>query len=120
MAAKRASETPEPKGVLGQRQKPAKMFRAGLYARMPTHNQQNLRLQMRAARDYTSKGGWMIVVQIKEVGSAAVERELREKLPAAARRRRIDVVPATGSLGQFTRSGRYIEGNVRVSKRVRP
>ena len=33
-----------------------------------------------------------IAVQIKEVGSGAVERELREKLMAAARRREIDVV----------------------------
>jgi DNA invertase Pin-like site-specific DNA recombinase len=34
----------------------------------------------------------MIAVQIKEVGSGAVERELREQLLAAARRREIDVV----------------------------
>ena len=33
-----------------------------------------------------------IAVQIKEVGSGAAERELREKLMAAARRREIDVV----------------------------
>ena len=33
-----------------------------------------------------------IAVQIKEVGSGAVERELREKLMDAARRREIDVV----------------------------
>jgi DNA invertase Pin-like site-specific DNA recombinase len=47
---------------------------------------------MRAMRDYAAKRGWEIAVQIKEVGSGAVERELREQLLAAARRREIDVV----------------------------
>jgi putative DNA-invertase from lambdoid prophage Rac len=69
------------------------MFRVGLYARVSTHDQQTLPLQMRTMREYAEKRGWTIAVQIKEVGSGAAERELREKLMAAARRRReIDVV----------------------------
>ena len=68
------------------------MFRVGLYARVSTHDQQTLPLQMRAMREYAAKRGWTIAVQIKEVGSGAAERELREKLLAAARRREIDVV----------------------------
>ena len=68
------------------------MFRAGLYARVSTHDQKTLPLQIRAMRDYAVKRGWEIEVQIKEVGSGAVERELREQLMAAARRREIDVV----------------------------
>jgi putative DNA-invertase from lambdoid prophage Rac len=68
------------------------MFRAGLYARVSTHDQQTLPLQMRAMREYAAKRGWTVVVQIKEVGSGAAERELRKKPFAAARRREIDVV----------------------------
>ena len=68
------------------------MLRAGLYARVSTHDQQTLPLQTRAMREYAAKRGWTITVQIKEVGSGAAERELREKLLAAARRREIDVV----------------------------
>ena len=68
------------------------MFRVGLYARVSTHDQQTLPLQMRAMREYAAKRGWTIAVLIKEVGSGAAERELREKLLAAARRREIDVV----------------------------
>jgi putative DNA-invertase from lambdoid prophage Rac len=68
------------------------MFRAGLYARVSTHDQQTLPLQMRAMREYATKRGWTIAVHIKEVGSGAAERELRERLLAAARRREIDVV----------------------------
>lgn len=68
------------------------MFRVGLYARVSTHDQQTLPLQIRAMREYAAKRGWTIAVQIKEVGSGAVKRELRERLLAAARRREIDVV----------------------------
>jgi DNA invertase Pin-like site-specific DNA recombinase len=92
MTAKRASKTGKTNRVFGQGQEPAKMFRAGLYARVSTHDQQTLPLQMRAMREYAAKRGWTIAAQIKEVGSGAVERELREKLLAAARRREIDVV----------------------------
>jgi DNA invertase Pin-like site-specific DNA recombinase len=92
MAAKRASETTKPKRVFGQRQESSKMFRVGLYARVSTHDQKTLSLQTRAMREYAVTRGWTIAVQIKEVGSGAAERELREELLAAARRREIDVV----------------------------
>jgi putative DNA-invertase from lambdoid prophage Rac len=92
MAAKPTSKTAKSKRVFGQRQAPTKTFRVGLYARVSTHDQQTLPLQMRAMREYAAKRGWTIAAQIKEVGSGAAERELREKLLAAARRREIDVV----------------------------
>ena len=43
-------------------------------------------------REYAVKRGWTIAEQIKEVGSGAAQRELRETLLASARRREIDVV----------------------------
>lgn len=67
-------------------------LRVGFYARVSTHDQQTLPLQIRAMREYAGKRGWTIAAQIKEVGSGASERELRETLIAAARRREIDVV----------------------------
>jgi DNA invertase Pin-like site-specific DNA recombinase len=67
-------------------------FRVGLYARVSTHDQQTLPLQIRVMREYVAKRGWTIVVQIKEVGSGASQRELRATLLASARRREIDVV----------------------------
>jgi putative DNA-invertase from lambdoid prophage Rac len=66
--------------------------RVGLYARVSTHDQQTLPLQIHAMRDYAARRGWTIVAQIKEVGSGASQRELRESLLATARRREIDVV----------------------------
>jgi putative DNA-invertase from lambdoid prophage Rac len=92
VTAKQASKTAKSKRVFGQRQEPAKMFRVGLYARVSTHDQQTLPLQIRAMREYAAKRGWTVVAQIKEVGSGAAERELREKLLDSARRREIDVV----------------------------
>src|ERR1700688_978648 len=67
-------------------------LRVGLYARVSTHDQQTLPLQIRALREYAAKRGWTIVAQIKEVGSGASQRQLRESLLATARRRQIDVV----------------------------
>jgi DNA invertase Pin-like site-specific DNA recombinase len=67
-------------------------LRVGFYARVSTHDQQTLPLQIRAMREYAGKRGWTIAAQIKEVGSGASEHELRETLIAAARRREIDVV----------------------------
>src|SRR5579872_206322 len=66
--------------------------RAGLYARVSTHDQQTLPLQVRALREYAAKRGWTIIAQIKEVGSGAAHREQRSTLLASARRREIDVV----------------------------
>ena len=67
-------------------------LRVGLYARVSTHDQQTLPLQLHAMREYAAKRGWTIVAPVKEVGSGAAQRELREKLLVAARRREIDMV----------------------------
>jgi len=92
MAAKRASEKAKSERVFGQRRKHPKMFRVGLYARVSTFDQHTIPLQIRALREYAARRGWTIAMQVKEVGSGAAQRELREKLLDAARRREIDVV----------------------------
>jgi DNA invertase Pin-like site-specific DNA recombinase len=92
MPVKRASRDRKSKDVFGQPRKPAKMLRAGLYARVSTNDQQTLPMQMRALREYAARRGWTITMQVREVGSGAVQRQAREQLLAAARRREIDVV----------------------------
>jgi putative DNA-invertase from lambdoid prophage Rac len=67
-------------------------LRAGLYARISTHDQHTLSLQRRAMHDYAARRGWIIAIDVKEVGSGASVRELRQKVLDAARRRDIDVV----------------------------
>jgi DNA invertase Pin-like site-specific DNA recombinase len=78
--------------VFGQGLKAAKTIRVGLYARVSTQDQQTLPMQSRAMRDYAARRGWTIAMQVKEVGSGATQRQLREKLLEAARHRGIDVV----------------------------
>ena len=80
MPVKRTSGKPKTKQVFGQSRKPSKMLRAALYA------------QMRAMRDYATNRGWTVAMQVKEVGSGAAQREQRQQLIDAARRREIDVV----------------------------
>src|SRR5450759_881354 len=78
--------------VFGQGKKASNTVRAGLYGRVSTQDQQTLPLQNRAMREYAARRGWIIALQVKEVGSGASQRQLREKLLEAARRREIDVV----------------------------
>ena len=92
MAAKQASEKAKSRRVFGQARKSAKMFRAGLYARVSTSDQQTIPLQIRALGEYAIRRRWTVALQVKEVGSGASQRQQREKLLNAARRREIDVV----------------------------
>ena len=92
MPVKQGSGIKKSGRVFGQGQKTAKIIRAGLYARVSTMDQQTLPMQNRAMREYAARRGWTIAMQVKEVGSGATQRKLREELLESARRREIDVV----------------------------
>jgi DNA invertase Pin-like site-specific DNA recombinase len=92
MPIKRAFPKTKSEYVFGQARKRPKMFRAGLYARVSTNDQQTLPMQSHAMREYAARRGWTIAMQVREVGSGAAKRQAREKLLEAARRRQIDVV----------------------------
>src|SRR5690349_19338139 len=92
MPRKRASQKPKSGDVFGQARNSTKMFRAGLYTRVSTNDQQTLSMQNRALREYAARRGWTITLQVREVNSGAAKREAREKLLEAARRREIDMV----------------------------
>ena len=49
------------------------MFRAGLYARVSTNDQQTLAMQSRAMREYAARRGWTIALQVREVNSGAAQ-----------------------------------------------
>ncbi len=93
MAEKRASRKPKSPRVFGHPSKRAHPeSRVGLYARVSTQDQQTIPMQTRALREYAARRGWTIALQVKEIGSGASQRERREQLLEAARRREIDVV----------------------------
>ena len=93
MGEKRAFRKLKSPRVFGHpsKQAPTKL-RVGLYARVSTQEQQTIPLQTRALREYAARRGWTITLQVKEIGSGASQRERREQLLEAARRRQIDVV----------------------------
>jgi len=92
MAAKRKLEKPKSPRVFGHARKPVKMFRVGLYARVSTFDQGTIPLQIRALLEHAAQRGWTIAMQVKKVGSGAGQRQLRDEVLDAARRREIDVV----------------------------
>ncbi len=69
-------------------------MRAGLYARVSTHDQQALGLQIEGMSAYVKDRSGVVAKQIRDVGSGAKDRPERESLLRAARRREIDVVVA--------------------------
>lgn len=93
MGEKRAFRKPKSPRVFGHPSKQAPTnLRVGLYARVSTQDQQTIPMQTRAMREYATRRGWRIALQVKEIGSGASQRERREQLLEAARRREIDVV----------------------------
>jgi putative DNA-invertase from lambdoid prophage Rac len=67
-------------------------MRAGLYARVSTHDQQTLSLQVSAMQSYAHQRGWDPVLCIEEVGSGSQERMQRGVILQAAKKREIDVI----------------------------
>lgn len=67
-------------------------LQVAIYARVSTHDQQTLPLQIKAMREYALRRGWKIVAEVREIGSGAVQRPKRDELLAAVRRRELDAI----------------------------
>ena len=68
-------------------------MRVALYARVSTHDQQTLAMQMDAMHEFATRRGWIVMDAIKEIGSGAKDnRPKRQELLKAARRRQLDVI----------------------------
>jgi Resolvase, N terminal domain len=61
-------------GFLGRGDGMAKRLRVGLYARVSTHDQQTLPLQLEAMRAYVAQRGWIVVTEVRDVSSGALQR----------------------------------------------
>jgi len=70
----------------------SKTVTAGLYARISTHDQQTLPMQLRTMRDYAKRRGWSIGMEVRDVGSGANLRPKREEMLKAARQRKLDII----------------------------
>jgi DNA invertase Pin-like site-specific DNA recombinase len=78
-------------------------MRVGIYARVSTHDQQTLPMQLEKMREYIEHRKWKLTVEVEEVGSGAKTRPKREELLKMARRREIDAI-LVWKLDRFGRS----------------
>src|SRR5215203_927974 len=78
-------------------------MRVGIYARVSTHDQQTLPMQLEKMREYIENRNWNLTVEFEEVGSGAKARPKREELVKMARRREIDAI-LVWKLDRFGRS----------------
>lgn len=69
-----------------------KKIRAALYARVSTHDQKTLSLQIKQMRRYAKDRNLEITFEIQDVGSGAKDRPKRDEIMKSARRREIDCV----------------------------
>jgi putative DNA-invertase from lambdoid prophage Rac len=67
-------------------------MRVAVYARVSTHDQQTLGMQVEAMSAYIKNRGWLVAKSVEDIGSGAKGRPGRESLLMAARRREIDVI----------------------------
>jgi DNA invertase Pin-like site-specific DNA recombinase len=78
-------------------------MRVGIYARVSTHDQQTLPMQLGKMKEYIKHRGWTLVAEVEEVGSGAKTRPKREELVRMAKRREIDAI-LVWKLDRFGRS----------------
>jgi len=66
-------------------------MRVALYARVSTHDQQTLTMQMDAMREFALRRGWRVTDAIEEIGSGATDnRPRRQALLTASRQRKLE------------------------------
>ena len=67
-------------------------MKVGIYARVSTHDQHTLGMQIEAMKKYALAREWQTTLEISEIGSGAKDRPKRDELLNQARRRQIDVI----------------------------
>jgi putative DNA-invertase from lambdoid prophage Rac len=87
-------------------------MQVALYARVSTHDQQTLPMQLKAMRVYAKKRGWKVSREVQEIGSGAKTRPKREELLKEARRRQVDAI-IVWRLDRWGRSVSDLIGSIR-------
>ncbi len=67
-------------------------MKTGIYARVSTHDQQTLTMQIESIKKYINARGWSVSLEVREIGSGAKSNPKRKELINEARRRNIDVI----------------------------
>lgn len=78
-------------------------MKVGIYARVSTHDQQTLPMQIEKMKEFVNNRKWKLAAEFQEVGSGAKIRPQREELLRLARKREIDAI-LVWKLDRFGRS----------------
>lgn len=70
----------------------SKLKKVAIYARVSTHDQKTLSMQVDKCFKYATARGWEVAYKIKEVGSGAKQRPQRSELLKLCRQRKVDAV----------------------------
>lgn len=79
------------------------LYEVGIYARISTHDQHTLPMQLKRMKEYIKIRKWNLAVEFQEIGSGAKTRPMREELLKMARNREIDAI-LEWKLDRFGRS----------------
>ncbi len=94
------------------------LMRVGIYARVSTHDQQTLPMQLGKMKEYIEHRGWTLTTEVEEVGSGAKTRPKREELVRMAKRREIDAI-LVWKLDRFGRSLVDLDNDLKRTARNR-
>jgi DNA invertase Pin-like site-specific DNA recombinase len=67
-------------------------MRAAIYARVSTHDQNTIPMQIKKCREYAKARGWSVTYIMKDIASGAKQRPQRDDILKLARKREIDIV----------------------------
>ena len=67
-------------------------MRAAIYARVSTHDQNTIPMQVKKCREYAKARKWTITHTMKDIASGAKQRPQRDDILRLARKREIDIV----------------------------
>ena len=67
-------------------------MRAAIYARVSTHDQNTIPMQVKKCREYAKARSWAVTYIMKDIASGAKQRPLRDDILKLARKREIDIV----------------------------
>ena len=67
-------------------------MRAAIYARVSTHDQNTIPMQVKKCREYAKSRNWTVTHIMKDIASGAKQRPQRDDILKLARKREIDTV----------------------------
>ena len=92
-------------------------MRAAIYARVSTHDQNTIPMQVKKCREYAKARNWTVTHIMKDIASGAKQRPQRDDILKLARKREIDIV-IVWKLDRWGRSTSDVVGSLEELKEL--